>query len=309
MIEVKDLHKKFDKISALNGVSFSVVEGEIFGLLGPNGAGKSTTLNILSTIIRPDKGSVAIGGCSPAENLRQYKKLIGVVPQEIALYEELTAEENLLFWGSLYDLDSTTLRKRAAELLDLVGLSDRRKDKVSTFSGGMKRRINIASALLHTPKVLFLDEPTVGIDPQSRNRIFEVIEKLHAGGITMIYTTHYMEEAERLCDRIGIIDAGRILAQGTLEELRKSSPLRESLQITLFNEPSPEIMETAQGQFGSEYSLQGNTLHFTPEDIQESLSPIISALTQAGARIRNVHIEKANLESIFLDLTGKKLRD
>ncbi len=210
MIEVRNLRKNYGKLEALKGISFSIDEGEFDGLLGPNGAGKTTTISIMSSILVPDGGEVSINGKNIYTHSRESKQIIGVVPQEIALYSDFSAMENLIFWGGLYGVPDNELKRRAKELLQMVGLSDRANDKVSSYSGGMKRRINIAAALLHRPKVLFMDEPTVGIDPQSRNLIFEVLEKLHHNGMTIIYTTHYMEEAERFCDCIGIIDHGQI---------------------------------------------------------------------------------------------------
>src|ERR1035437_5601258 len=213
MIDVSNLRKTFDTIEALKGISFNIQQGECYGLLGPNGAGKTTTISILSTIIKPDKGEVNIAGYDLKKNSLDCKKNIGVVTQEIALYSELSAYDNLQFWGGIYKVPKQELLKRLDETLDLLGLTDRKNDKVKTYSGGMKRRVNIASALLHRPKILFMDEPTAGIDPQSRNLIFEIVEKLHKEGMTIVYTTHYMEEAERLCNRIGIIDNGEIIAQ------------------------------------------------------------------------------------------------
>lgn len=219
MINVSNLRKTFDTIEALKGISFNIQQGECYGLLGPNGAGKTTTISIMSTLLEPNEGKVSIAGYDLKKNPLECKKNIGVVTQEIALYNELSAYDNLQFWGGLYNVPKLELKVRIDELLTLFGLLERKNDKVKTYSGGMKRRINIASALLHKPNVLFMDEPTVGIDPQSRNLIFEVVEKLHKEGMTIIYTTHYMEEAERLCNRIGIIDDGIIVAQGTLDEL------------------------------------------------------------------------------------------
>src|SRR5882672_7425062 len=204
MISVNQIKKNYGSTPALKGISFEIKAGEFFGLLGPNGAGKTTTISIMSTIVSLDAGSVNIAGFDLEKDPDQCKKNIGVVPQEIALYNELSAYDNLLFWGSLYGVPKSELKLRIDEILQLFGLFDRRLDRVKTYSGGMKRRINIASALLHRPKVLFMDEPTVGIDPQSRNLIFEVVERLHKEGMTIVYTTHYMEEAERLCDRIAI---------------------------------------------------------------------------------------------------------
>src|SRR5882724_12900607 len=235
MISVSNLSKSYDGVQALKGISFDIKQGEFYGLLGPNGAGKTTTISIMSTLLEPSGGSVTIAGLDLKSNPTECKKTVGVVPQEIALYNELSAYDNLMFWGSLYDVSKSELKLRIDETLKLFGLFERRNDKVKTYSGGMKRRINIASALLHQPKVLFMDEPTVGIDPQSRNLIFEVVEKLHNEGMTIVYTTHYMEEAERFCDRIGIIDNGQIIAQGTLDELKSLSKIREAIVVSCAN--------------------------------------------------------------------------
>ncbi|MBO0777204.1 MAG: ATP-binding cassette domain-containing protein [Ktedonobacteraceae bacterium] len=218
-VEIQNLVKTFGKHEAVKGVSFTIGKSEIFGLLGPNGAGKSTTINMMCGYLQPTSGDTLINGRSIAREPRQVKRIIGVVPQEIALYNDLTALENLEFFGEIYSLSSKKRRVRAEELLHFVGLYDRRKESVKTFSGGMQRRINMAIALMHQPAFLMMDEPTVGVDPQSREHIFDAIEKLRDQGTTILYTTHYMEEAERLCNRIAIMDEGRIIALGTLEQL------------------------------------------------------------------------------------------
>ena len=215
-----DLHKAFGDSTAVDGVSFSIGEGEIFGLLGPNGAGKTTTIRMLSTVLRADGGDVAIGGYSVGADADEVRKIIGVCPQELALYPELSANDNLIFFGRMAGLGGREAKEAAHENLETVGLADRAKDKVDNFSGGMKRRVNIAIALMNRPKMLFLDEPTVGIDPQSRNHIFDTVESLRDGGMTVLYTTHYMEEADRLCDRVGIIDHGRLISVGAPRELK-----------------------------------------------------------------------------------------
>lgn len=307
MIAIKDLKKSYNSHEALKGISFNIKEGEFYGLLGPNGAGKTTTISIMSSILTPDSGEVLINGNNIYNHPNESKKIIGVVPQEIALYNELTAEENLWFWGGLYDVPKTELKKRIDEVLTLFGLSERRKDKVSTYSGGMKRRINIAAALLHQPRIVFMDEPTVGIDPQSRNLIFEVIEKLHSNGMTIVYTTHYMEEAERFCDRIGIIDNGQIIAEGTLDELRKSSSAKETIVIT-FNNLNDDKVQKIQS-FWKDCNHTDDKIYFYTSDLKTELSKIISQCSDAGADIHNIEIKKVNLETVFLSLTGKQLRD
>jgi len=307
MISVVNLSKKYDSVEALKGISFEIKKGEFFGLLGPNGAGKTTTISIMSTILEPNGGTVNIAGFDLKKNPTECKKSIGVVPQEIALYNEISAYDNLLFWGSLYNVPKATLKLRIDETLKLFGLYDRRNDKVKTYSGGMKRRINIASALLHQPKILFMDEPTVGIDPQSRNLIFEVIEKLHKEGMTIVYTTHYMEEAERFCDRIAIIDNGQIIAQGTLEELKSLSKIQETIVVSFVN-LTDNLFEKMTAQW-QDLKRAENTIHFFSSDVKKDLSVIILKCNDLGLNITNIEIQKVNLETIFLSLTGKQLRD
>ena len=307
MINVSNLRKTFDTIEALKGISFNIPQGECFGLLGPNGAGKTTTISIMSTLVEPSEGKVSIAGFDLKKNPLECKKNIGVVTQEIALYNELTAYDNLLFWGSLYNVPKRELIARIDEAINLLGLSDRKNDKVKTYSGGLKRRINIASALLHRPNVLFMDEPTVGIDPQSRNLIFEVVEKLHKEGMSIVYTTHYMEEAERLCDSIGIIDNGEIIALGTLDELRTSHSMKESVVISFIN-LSDERYTTITKDW-KDLQRFDDTIHFYSMNIQGDLSKIILKCNEVGLDILHIDIRKINLETIFLSLTGKQLRD
>lgn len=307
MITVSNLKKSYGTTTALSGISFSIQSGEFYGLLGPNGAGKSTTISIMSMLVPSDSGVITIDGKNISDEPIACKKVIGVVPQEIALYGELSAVDNLLFWGSLYGVSKAVLKTRIDETLTLFGLYDRRNDKVKTYSGGMKRRINIASALLHHPKVLFMDEPTVGIDPQSRNLIFEVMEKLHKDGMTIVYTTHYMEEAERFCDRIGIIDNGTIVAQGTLEELRLQGGEKESLLVS-----GSGITEEKQKQLlalGFDVVFQDEHLLFLSSHMKGDMPRVVMACNELGIDILHIDIRKVNLESVFLSLTGKKLRD
>jgi len=307
MISVSNLSKKYDSVQALNGISFDIKQGEFFGLLGPNGAGKTTTISILSTLLEPNEGSVNIAGYDLKKNPLECKENIGVVPQEIALYNELSAYDNLIFWGSLYRVSKTDLKQSADETLKLFGLYERRNDKVKTYSGGMKRRINIASALLHKPKILFMDEPTVGIDPQSRNLIFEVVEKLHHEGMTIIYTTHYMEEAERFCDRIGIIDKGKIVAQGTLEELKSLSKISETIVVSFTNLSDNEFEKISLEW--KAVTRTENAIQFISSDVTKDLSAIVLKCSQLGMQVSRIDIRKVNLETIFLSLTGKQLRD
>jgi ABC-2 type transport system ATP-binding protein len=309
MIEVKSVSKSFGSIEAVCDVSFNINKGAIFGILGPNGAGKSTIVNILNTLVRPDKGEVIIDGVNIADDGDKIKHIMGVVPQEIALYEELTAYENLLFWGGLYNIPETTLRKNADKTLDIVDLSYRKNDRIRTFSGGMKRRINIACSLLHNPKVLVLDEPTVGVDPQNRNHIFEVIERLNSEGMTMIYTTHYMEEAERFCDKIAIMDVGHIIALGTLKELREISDAKDLLTVQLADYGIDTISSVRSAIPSIRFDSTTKTLEADCENISNEISVITNLIRNAGGVIERIQTRGTNLESIFLKLTGKRLRD
>ncbi|HEY90638.1 MAG TPA: ABC transporter ATP-binding protein [Dehalococcoidia bacterium] len=228
---VQDLHRSFNEHKAVNGVSFTIYQGEIFGLLGPNGAGKTTAIRMMSTVLEPDRGDITVKGHSVKRDADAVRNLIGVCPQELALYEDLSALENLIFFGRMSGLDGNEARQQAMSRLSLMGLEDRAKGKVSKFSGGMKRRVNLAIALMGHPELLFLDEPTVGVDPQSRNNIYENIEGLRDNGMTVLYTTHYMEEANRLCDRVAIMDGGEIIAMDTPLELR--SQIGDPDKVTL----------------------------------------------------------------------------
>ena len=306
MIQVQNLSKSFQKIHAVNDISFTINKGEIFGFLGPNGAGKSTTLHMMSTIIKSDEGSIHIDGIATNDHPTACKQLIGVVPQEISLYEELSAYQNLMFWGNLYGIQKDVLKERIHATLELIGLSDRKKDLIKTYSGGMKRRINIAAALLHQPKVLFMDEPTVGIDPQSRNHIFEVIETLNKQGMTIVYTTHYMEEVERLCDRIAIIDSGKIIAQGTQTELKELVPTKESIQLeySLLSENSLQELQKLLP-----YTITADKNKIRIEGSVQELSNVITVSNELQLSIKDIQLNKVNLEAIFLHLTGKQLRD
>ncbi len=306
MIEVRNLSKSFGYFKAVKNINFTIQKGEIFGFLGPNGAGKSTTIHMMSSLLFADEGTVFIDGINLQEQPNACKKLIGVVPQEISLYDEFSAYDNLLFWGKLYQIPTKELKKSIDTILELIGLSDRKNDLIKTFSGGMKRRVNIAAAILHQPKVLFMDEPTVGVDPQSRNRIFEVVEALNKQGMTIVYTTHYMEEVERLCNRIAIINEGNIIAQGTQQELQKESTVQEAIEIR-FQEISEEQIGELKKTHPSIHQKK-NTIIISCS-IQKELSNIISICNQQELVIEDIQLKKVNLEAIFLQLTGKKLRD
>jgi ABC-2 type transport system ATP-binding protein len=309
MISVRTVSKFYGNIKALDNVTFNIERGEIFGILGPNGAGKSTIVNILNTLVKPDQGDVIIDGINIKDDGESIKLIIGVVPQEIALYEELTAYENLMFWGGLYNIPKEELKKNVNNILEIVDLVNRKSDRIKTFSGGMKRRINIACSLLHNPKILVLDEPTVGVDPQNRNHIFEVIEKLNNEGMTIIYTTHYMEEAERFCDSISIIDIGRIIAQGTLKELRKISNVKDLLIIKLADPENSIISRIASENPSFSFDSTSNTIKVECGNIGNDTSAIINQIQNSGGVIERIYSQGTNLESIYLKLTGKELRD
>jgi ABC-2 type transport system ATP-binding protein len=309
MIQLSSVSKSFGNIEAVKDVSFTIDKGEIFGILGPNGAGKSTIVNILNTLVKPDKGDVIIDGVNVKDDGETIKLIMGVVPQEIALYEELSAYENLMFWGGLYDMPKPELKENVNKTLEIVDLVNRKDDRIKTFSGGMKRRINIACSLLHNPRILVLDEPTVGVDPQNRNHIFEVIERLNNEGMTIIYTTHYMEEAERFCDKIAIIDVGRIVAQGTLKELREIIDVRDLLTIKLADVNSETIARITSENPLFRFDSASGALKVECGNIGNDIQIIINHVQNAGGVIERIYTQGTNLESIYLKLTGKELRD
>jgi ABC-2 type transport system ATP-binding protein len=309
MIQLRSVSKSFGKIEAVKDVSFTIDKGEIFGILGPNGAGKSTIVNILNTLVKPDTGDVIIDGVNTKDDGDTLKLIMGVVPQEIALYEELSAYENMMFWGGLYDIQKQDLKAIVNNTLEIVDLVNRKDDRIKDFSGGMKRRINIACSLLHSPKILVLDEPTVGVDPQNRNHIFELIERLNNEGMTIIYTTHYMEEAERFCDSIAIIDIGHIIAQGTLKELRKISDVKDLVTVKLADSDSKIIYGITAANPLFKFDSASNTLKVECVNISRDISIIINHIQNSGGVIERIYTQGTNLESIYLKLTGKELRD
>ena len=308
-IEVKDLYKHFKEIKAVDGVSFSVQKGEVYSLLGPNGAGKSTILSILSCLQHPSEGEAYVMGYSVLEDPRSVKESIGVVPQELALYEDLSARENLAFWGKMYGLRGQPLKEKVDEVLDLIGLADRQKGRVGKFSGGMKRRLNIGVALLHTPDVIIMDEPTVGIDPQSRRHILDGVMDLNRQGVTVLYTTHYMEEAQELSDHIAIMDFGKIIAAGTHDELVKIVGEQDRIDLGI-NEEDVSIVDKWQEAEGvSQVTSADGTVHVLAEDSNLVLPTLFEIATKEGVRITSVDIQEPNLETVFLHLTGRELRD
>ena len=308
IIEVNGLKKSFGKIEALKGVDFSVEKGEFFGLLGPNGAGKTTTINILSTVMKPDSGQVSINGFNLENDPKKCKDSIGIVPQELALYNDLTALENLVFWGSLYGISKSEATDKSLKLLKLLELDERKNTRIKTFSGGMKRRINIAAAMIHDPQILLMDEPTVGVDPQSRNQIYEVLEGFVKNGMTIVYTTHYMDEVEKLCSRIAIIDYGEIIAGGTLEELRGIAGSSETIVIHFEKNANSDISEL-QTEFGDRININDDKLIFSTANSKRDLPLLLQKCSQHCSNITHIAIERASLETVFLKLTGRKLRD
>lgn len=309
ILEVKNLEKSFGSNKAVNDLSFYVIKGEILGLLGPNGAGKSTTISILSTILKADKGNIEAFGLLFDKHSNKVKEQLGIVPQEIAIYEDISAYKNVAFFASLYDIKKSELDKKVMEALTFVGLDDKKDDKPKTFSGGMKRRLNIACAIAHQPKLLILDEPTVGIDPQSRNHILSSLKLLKDRGTTIIYTTHYMEEVEEIADRIIIMDKGEKIAEGSLKELLEK--YKDTLIYTLYLDSIPsDIKDTLLKINGVEaIELKDNTIEITVSKNNDALDEIILFLVQHHCHIRKMETEEGNLEMVFLELTGKKLRD
>jgi ABC-2 type transport system ATP-binding protein len=311
ILQAQGLEKQFDKVHAVQGISFEIQRGEIFSLLGPNGAGKTTTISMLSCLLSPTKGDAIIDGHSLRSDAEAVKGIIGVVPQEIALYPDLTARENLRFWGRMYSLSGEMLKQRVESVLEIAGLSDRANEKVETYSGGMKRRINIAVGLLHEPKVLYMDEPTVGIDPQSRRRILDTVLELNQKGLTVLYTTHYMEEAAELSRRIGIIDHGKLIALGTQSELTKLVGESDSVHIGVEGNFNPEALTGGLGKLPGvqRATLEGDSLLLQAQNANAQLGAIVAEIGKAGGQVKSIKVDEPNLEAVFLHLTGRALRD
>jgi ABC-2 type transport system ATP-binding protein len=308
-IQVQNLQKCFGSFTAVRKVDFEVIQGEIFSLLGPNGAGKSTTISMLSCLLQPSGGEAYVMGHSVVREPQAVKACIGIVPQDIALYGDLSARENLNFWGRMYGLRGNTLAKRADEVLEIIDLKDRQKDRVDKFSGGMKRRVNIGAALMHEPAVIIMDEPTVGIDPQSRRHILDNIKELNSRGMTVLYTTHYMEEAQELSDHIAIMDQGELIAHGTHAELVKMVGELDRVNVTL-NSESEKVIPDWQATAGvHRVSAENGHLTILAEDSNLILPRLFESATRASVRITSVEIQEPNLEAVFLHLTGKALRD
>jgi len=309
IVVAADLRKRYGDRVAVDGVSFTVAAGEAYGLLGPNGAGKTTAISMVCGLLSRDGGTVTVAGRSMDGDAVEAKSFVGYVPQDLALYPDLSARENLDFWGKLYGLGGPRLRDRATKVLDIVGLSDRAKDRVSDFSGGMKRRLNIGAALLHEPKVLVLDEPTVGVDPQTRNAIFETVETMKRSGLALLYTTHYMEEAERLCDRVGIIDEGKIIAEGSRRELVAKIGERDRVQVSATGDL--QALAAALRTVGGVESatVAGDGIVLVCQGGRGILPRIVDAADRSGAALTSVEVVEPDLEAVFLHLTGKALRD
>jgi ABC-2 type transport system ATP-binding protein len=308
-IEVLDLHRSFGETKAVQGISFEVRQGEIFSLLGPNGAGKTTAISMLSCLLHPDEGDARVMGHSILSDPMGVKSVLGVVPQEIAVYEDLTARENLTFWGKMYGLRGTALASRVDEVLDVIDLRERAGERVGKYSGGMKRRVNIAVALLHKPKVIYMDEPTVGIDPQSRRNILDSVVTLKDQGMTVLYTTHYMEEAQELSDHIAIMDHGKLIACGTHESLVKLVGQQTRIDLTLDVEAG-RVLDAWRSVAGvTRVSAEDGLVSVLADDSNRVLPRLFESATRHSARITSVDIREPNLEAVFLHLTGRALRD
>jgi len=311
ILQVQNLVKNYGDFQAVKGVSFDIEEGEIFSLLGPNGAGKTTTISILSTLYMPTSGDATIGGHSITKDPIGVRGIIGVVPQDLALYEDLTARENLIFWGQMYNLSGKALHARVDEVLEQIGLTDKAKDRVKTYSGGMKRRVNIGVGLLHKPRLLFMDEPTVGIDPQSRRAILDTVKDLNKQGMTLLYTTHYMEEAEELSHRVGIIDHGEMIAIGTQKELTQQVGEAETLILHVGENDDSEALAKALKdiQGVQQATAADQEVSIVCAEAEDVLAAVVTKANDRGIKIRSIDIREPNLEAVFLHLTGRALRD
>jgi ABC-2 type transport system ATP-binding protein len=305
----QDLKKSFGELEAVKGISLQVARGEVFGLLGPNGAGKTTTISMLTGLLEPSSGKITVDGLDLERHTNEVKAKLGLVPQELALYMTLSARQNLMFFGRIYGLKGKKLKQRVDEVLETIGLTERADDPVKDYSGGMKRRVNIGAGLLHKPEVLFLDEPTVGVDPQSRNAIFESVEALNRAGMSVIYTTHYMEEAQRLCHRVAIVDEGSLIALDTPAALIRS--LGGGVVIIGVAEGAPEELTDRIAQVAAvrSASRSDGELKIETQRLQEGLMGALDITNQLDVRITSLEILEPNLESVFLNLTGKKLRE
>ncbi|MCM3639422.1 ABC transporter ATP-binding protein [Sporosarcina luteola] len=310
MLTLTDVKKSFGAYEVIKGISFQVEKGESFGLLGPNGAGKSTLISMICGLIPNGAGEIRVNGKLVGKHLKETKQMIGVVPQDIALYPTMSAMDNLMFWGKMYGLSGKKAKARAKEVLNIVGLTERGKDRIETFSGGMKRRINIGAALMHEPQLLIMDEPTVGIDPQSRNHILETVKSLNEQGLTVIYTSHYMEEVEFLCKRIAILDEGKLIVSGTKKDLNNRLAGGIVLKLT-FGSLHPSFIEQVKKLNGVEKVIvqTAEELDVHLQSKMEIVADVILLASQSGVVIHNMQLKEANLETLFLQLTGRSLRE
>lgn len=309
IVKIENLVKKFGDFTAVDKINLDIKEGEIYGLLGPNGAGKSTTINMICGLLKPTEGSILILG---KDNIKEdifAKKNIGVVPQDIAIYEELSAYDNVKFFAGLYDLSGSVLKERVNEALEFVGLLDKAKSRPGDFSGGMKRRLNIACAIAHRPKLIIMDEPTVGIDPQSRNHILKSVKKLNEMGSTIIYTSHYMEEVEEICTRIGIIDHGKVVAEGTKEKLKSLITETRTVEIIVQNINDAAVEEIQAINGVKSVIIDGNKIKITSDQEVNNYQKLLMYFLDKNIEIKNIQTNSPDLETVFLTLTGKKLRD
>jgi ABC-2 type transport system ATP-binding protein len=309
MIQVEELRKHYGDLRAVDGISFTAEPGRIFGLLGPNGAGKTTTISCVSGLLQPTSGRVLVQGHDVVRDAKAARQHLGIVPQELALYEDLPAGANLSYWGAAYGMRGESLRARVAEVLEIIGLADRAKEPVGRFSGGMKRRLNFGCGIVHAPRVLLLDEPTAGVDPQSRMRLLDLVREQVRGGATVVYTTHYMEEAQELCDRLAIVDQGRLLAEGTLDELRALAGEKDLLRLTGRFDPAAARRAMDALEDVEVLNATADALSLATRGASRRLPAIFAALAGAGADIQESTLRVPSLESLFIKLTGRELRE
>ena len=308
IISIDKVVKRYNGFTAVDEISFNIKKGEIFGLLGPNGAGKSTLISILCCLLTQDSGKITIDGFDNIKDSIRIKNVIGVVPQEISLYPTLSAKENLAFYGRIYGLSKKALHSRIEILLDMAGLTERADDMIEGFSGGMKRRINIAAALLHDPKILFMDEPTTGVDPQSRKRIYDTIVDLNKQGMSVLFTTHQMEDAQKLCHRIGIVDKGQLIALDTLTGLLELTGESDLIRVEAKDIPPKAVESIRKIETVQQVSIDEDSMTIQLLKGRELLVNIIDILTSEGAKVESINIKEPDLETLFLHLTGTKLR-
>ena len=308
MINVEHLRKQYGETVAVDDVTFAAESGRIFGLLGPNGAGKSTTIGCISGLLKPSAGRITVLAHDVVTDSIEARRELGIVPQELALYEELGARENLAYWGAAYGLGGDALKRRVVEVLEIIGLADRATEPVKRYSGGMKRRLNFGCGIVHRPKVLLLDEPTVGVDPQSRVRLLDLVRQQAANGTCVLYTTHYMEEAQDLCDRLAIIDHGKLLVIGTLDELRRL--MGENDLVRLSGRFNPQAARRELETLGAEVvSADEQSLRLAVQGASKKLPAIFAAVASSGGEVQETSLTQPSLESLFIKLTGRELRE